>query len=246
MSALRRAGLPRLSVLTDEAVQAKRARYLLAAALAGLVLYLILDAIAQVLPPYYSPISQAESDLAVGPYGYIMALNFINRGVLSLCFLFGMVLTVYSSETASRRFRRGAYAFAFWSVGALLLAAFPTDVPAAPISWHGAIHFGVAIIAFLGGAIGALYISLGMAENRSISRARGVALPFAIVALLLCVVELLSGFAAHGIASNYGGLIERLFLGSVLLWIGLVSAKMLISRPSQMPLQPQAESFKQT
>jgi len=37
-------------------------------ALVGVVLYLVLDAIAQVLPPHYNPLSQAESDLAVGPY----------------------------------------------------------------------------------------------------------------------------------------------------------------------------------
>jgi hypothetical membrane protein len=47
-------------------------------------LYVALDIIAQALPPHYSPISQAESDLAVRPYGYVMSINFIVRGLLSL------------------------------------------------------------------------------------------------------------------------------------------------------------------
>jgi len=37
----------------------------------GIVFYVILDVIAQLLPPHYSAHSQAESDLAVGPYGLV-------------------------------------------------------------------------------------------------------------------------------------------------------------------------------
>lgn len=201
-------------------------------------MYVVLDAIAQSLPPHYSPISHAESDLAVGPYGYVMALNFINRGVLSLCFLFGLVLTIYGADRANLRFRRGAYAFAVWSVGALLLAAFPTDVPATPVSWHGAIHLLVAIAAFLGGAFGALYISLGM-KGSTIARARGVALPLAILSVALCLAELLVSVAAPGFSSRFGGLVERLFLGSVLLWVVAVSARLLMPATAPAPANQQ-------
>ena len=210
----------------DEEVQAKRSRLLFAAAVVGLALYLVLDAVAQSSPPHYSPVSQAESDLAVGPYGYLMTLNFINRGVLSLCFLFALALTANSSDTTGPRFRRGGYLFAVWSIGALLLAAFPTDVPPAPVSWHGAIHLVVAVLAFFGGAFGALYISLGMAGNRPLARARGVALPLASLAIVLFLAEFV-GASVPGLSSSYGGLIERLFLGSVLFWIGSVSVVML-------------------
>jgi len=223
--------------ITDDLMQSRRARYLFAGAIAGIILYVILDAVAQSLPPYYSPISQAESDLAVGPYGYIMTLNFINRGVFSLCFLFGLVLTIYSTGTANPRFRGGAYAFAVWSVGALLLAAFPTDVPATPVSWHGAVHLLVAIVAFLGGAFGALYVSSGMVGSSAVARARGVALPLAALSVVLCFVELFGAFVAPGFYARYGGLVERVFLGSVLLWIGAVSAKMLTVAPSEGPSQ---------
>ena len=229
------ARLPDLASIPDDSMQAKRARYLFAGAIAGIILYVILDAVAQSLPPNYSPISQAESDLAVGPYGYIMTLNFINRGVLSLCFLFGIVLTVYSTDRANARLRRGAYAFAVWSVGALLLAAFPTDVPPTPVSWHGAIHLLVAVAAFLGGAFGAFYISLGMVRSSPIARAKGIALPLAALSIILCVLELLGPAAAPGFVSNYGGLVERTFLGSVLLWVGMVAAKLLMSVPPPGP-----------
>jgi hypothetical membrane protein len=218
----------------DEAAQARSSRLLFAAAVVGAVLYVVLDAVAQSLPPHYSPISQAESDLAVGPFGYLMTLNFINRGVFSLCFIFAVMLAANTFDTGSPRLRRGAWLFTLWSVGALLLAAFPTDVPATPVSWHGAIHLVVAVIAFLGGAFGALYMSLGMAGNKTVGRARGVAVPLAYLAVLLCLVELFSGSVAPGFVLHYGGLVERAFLGSVLLWVAAVSAVMLI-RPVKPP-----------
>jgi hypothetical membrane protein len=232
-------GSSRLGIPTNEVIEARRPRLLFALAVAGIVLYIALDAIAQSLPPHYSPLSQAESDLAVGPYGYLMTLNFINRGGLSLCFLFALLLAANSSDIMSPRLRRGAYLFAIWSVGALLLAVFPTDVPATPVSWHGAIHLLVAAVAFLGGAFGALYISLGMAGNKSIAAARGVALPLAYVTVVLCLAEIFGGFAAHGFYANYGGLVERIFLASVLLWIGTVSG-ILLARPGlQGPASPE-------
>jgi len=219
--------LPSLDPTPDETAQARRSHLLLEVAIVGVVLYVILDAVAQSLPPHYNAISQAESDLAVGPYGYVMTLNFINRGVLSLCFLFALFLTANSGDTPGQRFRRGGYLFAVWSVGALLLAAFPTDVPATPLSWHGAIHLIVAVLAFLGGAFGALYLSLGMAGNRPTTRVRGVALPLAYLSVILCLVQLLGAFVLPHFYSNYGGLIERLFLGSVLFWITAVSLALL-------------------
>lgn len=216
-----------MATTPDELSQARRARFLFAVTLAGIFLYLVLDAVAQSLPPHYSPISQAESDLAVGPYGYVMAVNFINRGVLSLCLIFALALTANSSDTMTIQFRRGGWLFGVWSVGALLLAAFSTDVPPASMSWHGAVHLVVAILAFLGGAFGALYLSWGMAGNRPLARAKGVAVPLSYLAVALCAVEILGGFVLPGAFASYGGLIERIFLASVLAWEGAVSLVML-------------------
>lgn len=165
-----------------------------------------------------------------------MTLNFINRGVLSLCFLFAVMLTANGADVASPRLRRGGWLFGAWSVGALLLAAFPTDVPATPVSWHGAVHLVVAVIAFLGGAFGGLYISLGMARNKALDGARGLAVPLAYLSVVLCIVDIFGGGVAHGVFAHYGGLIERLFLGSVLLWVSAISAQMLVKPTS--PTQP--------
>ena len=61
-------------------------------ALIGIVFYIILDVVIQMLTPHYS-LRQAESDLAVGPYGWIMNINFVVRGLLSAA----IILAIYKS-----------------------------------------------------------------------------------------------------------------------------------------------------
>ena len=202
------------------------------AVILGIVLYVILDVVAQLLPPHYSPISQAESDLAVGKYGFIMAINFLNRGVLSLLFIYAFLRTLDYYGVARTQFRTGTYLLGTWAVGAFLLAIFPTDVPATPVSWHGAIHLVVAIIAFIGGAFGALAISQKLPKNGKLQGSKRIVLPFSIIILVLWAVEFGLPFLLPHLNSRIDGLTERLFLGSVLLWIGAVSAY-LITRSHQ-------------
>jgi len=190
----------------------------------GIVLYVVLDVVVQLLPPHYSPISQAESDLAVGKFGFIMTINFLNRGVLSLLFIYAFFRTLDYVGVARAQFRTGTYLLGVWAVGALLLAVFPTDVPATPVSWHGAIHLVVAIIAFIGGAFGTLAISQKMPQNGKFQALKRIALPLSIIVVVIWVVEFGLPFTFTHLNSRIGGLTERLFLGSVLLWIGVVSA----------------------
>ena len=213
---------------SDTELARVRRRYVVT--LVGIALYVILDALAQLLPPHYSPISQAESDLAVGKYGYIMTANFLNRGILSLEFLFALMGTVRIIGCSPRRYRGGFLLLGVWSAGALLLAAFPTDVPATPVSWHGAIHLVVAVIAFLAGAFGALLVSMRMMADEPLRRVRRLALPISIIAVILCILDLFGAALAPHVAAHYGGLIERMFLGSVLLWVAAISAFMLRDR----------------
>jgi hypothetical protein len=193
-----------------------------------IVLYAVLDVVAQVLPPHYSPISQAESDLAVGKFGFIMTLNFLDRGVLSLLFIYAFLRTLDYAGLARSQFRTGTYLLCAWAVGAVLLAIFPTDVPATPISWHGAIHLVVAIIAFIGGAFGTLAISQKLPQNGEFQDLKRIALPLSIIVMVLWAVEFGLPFLFPHLNSRIGGLTERLFLGSVLLWVGVVSAYLTI------------------
>jgi hypothetical membrane protein len=199
------------------------ARRLFRLVVVGVFVYIVLDVVAQLLPPHYSPVTQAESDLAVGPYGYLMTVNFVVRGLLSLLFLYAFRKTLTSEGTSLDRFRVGSALLGVWAVGALILAAFPTDVPATPVSWHGAIHLVVALFAFLGGAFGVYLLARQFGVSRVLTPARGFAVALGVLAVVLCVVDLGSPFVVPHLASRVGGLTERLFLGSVLLWILAVS-----------------------
>jgi hypothetical membrane protein len=77
--------------------------------IAGIFLYAMLDIVAQLLPPHYSPIHQAESDLAVGPYGIIMRLNFLVRAALSL-----LVVSALAPALRQARPRWGLVLFSIW------------------------------------------------------------------------------------------------------------------------------------
>jgi len=187
------------------------------AAVALVVLYTILDGVAQVLPPHYSPISQAESDLAVGPYGYIMAINFLNRGVISLTFVYGFAGTLGQTPGGLGRYKGGLALLGVWGICAFLLAVFPTDVPSTPLSWHGAIHLAVALVAFVAGALGTLWISLRGSSDPALLGARTSVLPISVAG----VISLLLLFGT--LTGAIGGLIERVFIGSVLLWIVAMS-----------------------
>jgi len=199
--------------------------------IAGVILYVVLDAIAQSLPPHYSPIRDAESDLAVGPYGLIMSINFLNRGILSLAFVFAFVKTINLAGGIRARFRTGYFLLGVWAVGAIILAFFSTDVPATPVSWHGAIHFVVAIIAFVAGAFGTLALSRQFGESATLKGAKRLAMTLAVLVIFFWAVEFFTPFVAPHIATRFGGLLERLFLGSVLLWILAVSTYMVRHKP---------------
>jgi hypothetical protein len=197
------------------------ARQALRLALALIAVYIVLDIVAQLLPPHYSPLSQAESDLAVGPYGYVMTVNFVVRGVLSLALLFGIV----SATSIGRRSPVGIALVAVWGLGAFVLAASPTDVTG-PMTLHGAVHLATAAIAFLAGAVGELLLSLRFRDE---PRLAGVATP-ALAVSGLSVVALLALLVVQARPVLFAaafGLAERVFLGLVLLWMLLVAVHLL-------------------
>ncbi len=204
--------------------------------LVGVVIYVVLDGIAQSLPPHYSPIRQAESDLAVGPFGLIMTINFVNRGALSLAFLYGFEIIARQSPKGATSIRWGIYLLGVWAVGALLLAAFPTDVPSIPISWHGAIHLVVAIFAFLGGSFGTLILSRELERIQGFQRTRKFAFPISIVAVIFFFLLLALPIASPRINNLAGGLIERILIGSVLAWMLTLSISFLARRSPPKPL----------
>ncbi len=180
-----------------------------AANIIGIVVYLVLDIIAQLLPPHYSPITQAESFLAIGPYGYIMTVNFLIRGLLSLSFIIGLIITFNSKKS---QYRMGLILLGIWSIGAFILAFFPADLTP-PATIHGTIHVITALAAFLGGSLGILALSISMRNDVKFKGIINIALPLSIFSVIILAFLSLPVF----------GLVERIFLASVLLWMLIIS-----------------------
>ena len=182
-----------------------------------IVLYIVLDAIAQALPPHYSPISQAESLLAVGPYGYVMTINFLVRGAFSLLFVYALVQVFSMFGENWRSYRFGLYAIGIWGAGALLLAGFPATGRTLVT------HAIIAYIVLFAAPLGEFSISLKLGRVKALAGVRKTALVIALFGVLFMVFFLWLLPFLHGLKSGYDGLFERLLLGSVIAWMGIVS-----------------------
>jgi len=187
-----------------------------------IILYVVLDAIAQVLPPHYSPLSQAESLLAVGPYGYIMTVNFLNRGVFSLLFVYALVQIPTMLGENWRSYKLGLYAIGIWGVGALLLAGLPATGRTLGI------HTIIGIIVFIAAPLGELSISLKLDRVKALASVRKIALAIAVLGVLFMAFYWGLLPFLHHLKSSYGGLFERLLIGSVILWMGIMSTYILL------------------
>lgn len=208
-------------------------RRLGALAVAGIVLYVALDIVAQVLHPQQHLLRNAESDLALGAYGWIMTVNFVVRGLLALALIAGL----QKALVPAARSQIGAILVEIWAVGAFLLAIFPTASPGQH-TIHGLIHLVVALVAFFGGAVGALLISRRLGAD---PRWRHLQLPLlavAVFALAMLLVVLVAGgrLAASGTtAGGAFGLVERVFLALVLLWMLVVALRLVQLRAAPVP-----------
>ena len=116
-------------------------------AMIGVVVYAAVDVILQFLPPHYSPIRDAESDLAVGPFGWIMAINFFGRGLTCAA----LIVAIARSGQASRAKTVGLALFAVAGFCSALIAFFATDIArgGAATTVHGTIHVAGASTGFV-------------------------------------------------------------------------------------------------
>lgn len=226
------AAAPGASAAPFHSPSSARARWAVALStltIAGIVAYAALVVTAQLLPPHYNVVRTAESDLAVGPYGWLMTTAFVVRGVLSLSLVAALVL----ATRKGLRPRAGLMLLGLWGAAAFLLAAFPTDLPGDPRTVHGAVHAGVAFAAFFAVALGELLVSRRLATTerwRSFGRSTGRLAVATLVVCALAVVALGATATSSSAPAAVAGLAERAFLAMALLWMLLVAARLRTER----------------
>jgi Protein of unknown function (DUF998) len=199
-----------------------RRRGFATAAMIGVMVYVVVVAGLQFLPPHYDPFREAESNLAVGPFGWIMNLNFLGRAVTTVLAL--MAISRVGPATTLRRL--GLIAFGIGGASSAMLAFFATDVVVVPGSGtaastpSGLVHLLVAAIGFVAALLGILLLTAWLRAQPTLRQTFPIALVFAALAACGALWLALSATVAWGPL----GLAERLCLAGVLGWTFFVCA----------------------
>ena len=182
----------------------------------GVVLYALVDVVLQFLPPYYSPISDAESNLAVGPYGWVMNLNFLGRFVSTLCAV--LVIASVGRRTALRQV--GLVLLTVGGVSSAVLAFFPTDIGDQGATVAGAVHLAVASAGFAAAVLAMVLLTIWMAGIPDLRGLRVASVVTAGLSVAGAVALLAALVAVPGVL----GLAERVCLVGMLAWVFVVCA----------------------
>ena len=182
----------------------------------GVLVYVVVDIVLQLMPPHYSAISQAESDLAVGPFGWIMSINFFGRGITSAA----LIVAIVSTGPRARLRTIGAGLLAVAGVCSALIAFFPTDIPSrggvAPSTVHGIVHVVGASSGFVF-ALAAFWLLTFWLPERS--RVADAFLGVASIGLVFLGVTVVA-------VPDLLGLAERVCLLGILGWVFVVARKL--------------------
>jgi hypothetical membrane protein len=183
--------------------------------LAGLGVYAMIDTALVFLRPQFSILHSAESDYgSLGSWDWLMDLNFLLRGVLSLAAVRALRLAIGGHDLSSR-LRLGLRLLTAWALCSALLAFFPDDPAGTPARWHGDVHLVLAFVAFFCVVVGAVIVSRGL---RALPRWSQVVTPLMVLAWGAVIPLLLLGHT-HLRRHSLGGLYEKAFLGIELLWL---------------------------
>jgi hypothetical membrane protein len=179
----------------------------------GVLVYVVIDIVLQLMPPHYSAISQAESDLAVGPFGWIMSINFFGRGITSAA----LIVAIVSTGPRAQIRTIGVGLLAVAGVCSALIAFFPTDIPrhggVAPSTGHGIVHVVGASSGFVL-ALAAFWLLTFWLPERS--RVADAFLGVASIGLVFLGVTVAA-------LPQFLGLAERICLAGILGWVFVVA-----------------------
>jgi hypothetical membrane protein len=179
----------------------------------AVIVYVGVDVLLKFLRPDYSLLYNAESDYGRGPWYWVMDLNFLLRGALSLA----VVVALARAARLDERGRPGLTLIAIWAACSALLAFFADDIEGQPLTASGIVHLVLAFVAFICVAVGTILVSVSL---RSDAQWRPVATALLALSVAGAAAFLLLASAA-GHKHAPGGLYERVFLGIELLWIAL-------------------------
>jgi hypothetical protein len=163
-----------------------------------------------VLRPDLAPRSHMISEYAVGPFGWVMQSVFVGLSLGCAALLAGLALNGPSSVAA----RLGALLLGVASVGLIVSAIYPMDLPGAPATRAGELH-DLSFMVNVGSI--ALAIVLLTAAFGSDPRWRSFRRTSAVLLSLIALAFVLQFLTLHKGAPY--GLANRFFITVVLAWL---------------------------
>lgn len=185
----------------------------------GIAIYIAIDIVLVFLRPDYSSLHNAESDYGRGPYFWVMDINFLLRCGLSLT----LVKAVWNTFPKNNSIKKASYWLLAWAIASGLLAFFADNPYGYPKLKSGSIHLLLAFVAFISAVVGMLALTTRLRNIQTWQKTAGLLVGLTILAIISLLLMGHSGIRPHAL----GGLYERGFLGSVLLWEGVIATKII-------------------
>ena len=205
-------------------------------AIAGILVYLLVDVALRILEPQYSLLRNAESDYGNGAFAWLMDLDFLLRGAASVA----VVVAVEAVVRPAGALRAGLGLVVVWAVTSGLLAFFPDDLAGAAVTTAGRVHLLLALVAFVAMSVGAVIVAYALSGDLAWR-------PLAPTLLALAVAGLVAlPLVGRPPLKGDFGLFERLFLGLELLWLLAVAPGRTGWRFAHLARHPRRVSVVQT
>ena len=185
----------------------------------GIVIYVAIDIVLAFLRPDYSTLHNAESDYGRGSYFWVMDINFLLRCGLSLA----LVKAIWNAFPKENPIKRASSWLIAWAIASGLLAFFTDNPYGYPKLKSGSIHLLLAFVAFIGALVGMILLTRRFRVVQTWHNTTRLLASITILAIISLVLMGHAGIRPY----TLGGLYEKFYLGSILLWEGVVAAKII-------------------
>ncbi len=197
-------------------------RLLAIAGIIGPIAFWLISSLLAASQPGYSSITHTLSKLVFVPGGWVQIIGFCLLGYLLILFAGGL----YSGVEARPGLKLGILAIFFIGLGVLFVGLFPTDLIDGTFSLRGTIHLDAAK------SVGALFpiaCALVVPSLRRDQRWRGFDMfTVASGALVLILSIFWVSVSSHWGLADRVGLYERLYFGVAILWVEVMSVRLLV------------------
>ena len=187
------------------------------AGILGAALFLSMMFSLDMIQTGFSPILKTISDLVYGSYGWLQTLAFVRLGVL----FFAFIIKLYSMTVRKTASLTGVSSFGFTSIGFILIAAFPSQT-GFELTLPGLIHNSVAGLISGSFIFGCIAFAV---HFRSDPRWRRYWFLTAMTVILCITFALLWALIPQEWPLR--ALSERLVLISGLIWVSVISVKLV-------------------